>query len=137
MLFFLIIMLGRSSVSALGYATYHYYTPTTPITSLACSDGRYGLITKGYKGISTMYPYVAAFSGISWGSRKCGRCVKVTAPSGKSIRLTLIDGCGPVSGYSSRLDMSQAAFVELFGTNGINSGHGYYSKIVYSTGCFN
>jgi hypothetical protein len=71
-----------------------------------------------------MYPYVTAFSGATWNSPNCGRCVKVTnRAKGNSVFLTVIDQCGPPpGGFDAHFDIAPPAFRELFGDAGVNAG---------------
>lgn len=50
-----------------GWATYHLYTSGTPLTSVACSDGVNGIMTRmSYSNLSPMFPYVTAYSKTTW-----------------------------------------------------------------------
>ena len=112
---FLIIMISFSQSSALsGYATYHDYSASTPLTECACSDGKNGLMTRwGISDISSLYPYVTSFSMASWNSPYCGNCLKLSY-NGKSIFVTVIDACGnPPAGLDAHFDMSPEAYQEL------------------------
>jgi hypothetical protein len=67
------------------------YYQKFPLNNASCSDGANGLVTKfGYNTVEPMYPYVAAYSNISWNSPNCGQCMKVTY-KGKSVHFTAID----------------------------------------------
>jgi len=133
------------------YCTYHLYSENEPLTDVSCSDGANGLITRwGYHNLSPLFPYVAAWSQASWNSPKCGYCLNLTdVATKKHVYITSIDQCGPAftgfadddkispnSGYDSHFDISQPAFTELFGPNGINAGHGIATyQQVKSTFC--
>jgi hypothetical protein len=109
-----------------GFTTYHLYQSSTPITSVACSDGINGLMTRWkISDLSTIFPYVAAWNKISWNSPKCGTCFELTDYNTKKrIYVIGIDQCGPENKYDSHFEISQEAFVKLFGQPGIRDGHG-------------
>ncbi|KAL7275537.1 hypothetical protein RUND412_001521 [Rhizina undulata] len=53
-----------------------YDDPNLPTTSVACSDGTNGLLTKGYPNLGSVpgFPYVgAAFTVPGWNSPNCGK----------------------------------------------------------------
>ena len=108
-----------------GYVTYHLYTLNFPLTSVSCSDGQNGLMTKfGIDTISPMFPYVGAYSNSPWNSENCGKCYKLTnVIDCNSIYITAIDKCGLHKG-NPHFDLSKEAFTELFGIKGIKDGHG-------------
>lgn len=64
----LLILWALCSVAQaqVGYCTYHLYYASESINDVACSDGAHGLGTRwGYKDLSPMYPYVAAWNELS------------------------------------------------------------------------
>lgn len=105
------------------YVTYHMYSSRTPLTSVACSDGANGLMTK-YK-VSTLarwFPNVGAASFAHWNSPECGSCYKLTHSNGKTIFITVVDMCGTQRGYAAHFDISPAAFRQLGGAAGVAAG---------------
>jgi hypothetical protein len=101
--------------------TYHLYTDIFPLTSVACSDGINGIITRwGYSDLSNMFPYVTAASFATWNSVKCGECIKITNGD-KSIYVTVIDQCQVLSN-KDHFDLSKEAFAELLGKDGVFRG---------------
>ena len=76
----------------------------------------------GYKDLSEMYPYVGAFKGIEgWNSENCGNCYEVTDVVTKNKRyITAVDHAGSDFGFN----LSEQAFEEIFGKEGIHDGHG-------------
>jgi len=75
-----------------------------------------------YSNLSPMFPYVTAFSGATWNSPNCGRCVRLTS-GGRTVHLTVIDQCGPApGGYDAHFDIAPPAFRELFGDKGVTAG---------------
>ncbi|KAJ3390555.1 hypothetical protein HDU92_000394 [Lobulomyces angularis] len=125
--------------SETAYCTYHSYSPQTPISNVACSDGNNGLVAKLsldlHGDISSLYPYVTAFSGTSWNSPKCGQCMKLTSTI-NTVYLTIIDACGALSNNKNHFDIAPPAFYELFGPEGVSNGNGnvIYEEVV-STFC--
>lgn len=121
--FFALALFTLPLVSSKAYCTYHMYTSRDSLTTVACSDGANGIMTKfGYNNISPMFPYVTAFSGATWNSPRCGQCVQVSA-NGRSVFLTVIDQCGPApGGFDAHFDIAPEAFREVFGDAGVNAG---------------
>ena len=115
LLTFLSIFIALSSSK--GYITCQYFPPNLPLRSLTCSDGKYGLMTRWkYGDLSKLYPYVTAFSGAKWNSPNCGKCLQITGPQA-TVYLTVIDVCGDApAGHDAHFDVSQEAFIELFGS---------------------
>ena len=116
-----------------GYVTYHPYTSNFPLTSVACSNGANGIMTKfGYTDLSRLYPNVGAASFATWNSPECGGCHKLTnVANGKSLYITVIDQCQPIPGYAGHFDLSPVAFNQLGGAQGLHDGHFIvtYSKV--------
>lgn len=124
------------SQSGVARCTYHLYAPSTPLTSVACSDGANGIIKWGYKDLSPMFPYVTAWQEAAWNSPKCGDCIQVSY-KGQVIHVTVVDQCGKSDrAGTSHFDLAKEAFVALFGQEGIQKGtmEGNYS-IVASSKC--
>ena len=99
------------------------YTASESLTSLACSDGKNGLMTRWeYTDLSEMYPYVAAFSGVEgWNSENCGNCYQIIDVSTlNSIYVTAIDHAGK----DYEFNLAEEAFTEVFGVEGDHDGHG-------------
>jgi len=122
------------SAESAAFCTYHNYNAGDSLTTVACSDGKNGVMTKfGYNNLSPMFPYVTAFSGATWNSPNCGRCVQVTnRAKGNSVFLTVIDQCGPPpGGFDAHFDIAPPAFRELFGDAGVNAGvqHGDWAFV--------
>lgn len=108
-----------------GYVTYHPYNFDTLLTTVACSNGINGLITKfGYSDLSSLYPYVGAASFATWNSPECGGCWQLQNGA-KKISITVIDQCfstGESLNYV-HFDISLDAFTELGGQSAIHQGH--------------
>ena len=61
------------------YCTYNLYKSNTPLTNVACSDEKTGLITRiHYTDLRQMFPFVTAWDRATWNSPNCGACIKVT-----------------------------------------------------------
>jgi len=122
--FIVITLFALPLVSSKAYCTYHLYTSSDSLTTVACSDGANGIMTKmGYSNISPLFPYVTAYSGATWNSPNCGQCMEVTSNSGNTVYLTVIDQCGGApGGYDAHFDIAPPAFLALFGSAGVNAG---------------
>jgi hypothetical protein len=121
----------------LGYATYHNYYKGQSLTTVACSDGENGLMTRfGYTTIDPMSPYVAATSNVVWNSDKCGVCyaVKSDYNGGTTVYVTAIDGSGGSPDPAAlHFDLHPVAFEELLGKDGVAAGSSYvtYEEVDY------
>ncbi|KAL2204173.1 Cerato-platanin [Sarocladium strictum] len=86
-------MLALGSAVTLSYDT-GYDQSARPLTSLACSDGQNGLITKhGWhtQGQIPRFPYIGGAQAIAgWNSKECGGCWKLEY-KGKSINILAVD----------------------------------------------
>jgi hypothetical protein len=57
-----------------------YDNPNTPMTAVACSDGKNGMITKGYPTFGSLptFPFIgAAYAIAGYNSTSCGSCWKL------------------------------------------------------------
>lgn len=82
------------------------------LTTVACSDGSNGLITKGYTTLGSLpsFPRIGGASTIAgWNSANCGACYSLTF-EGKTINVLVVDVAG--EGFN----IGQTAMDEL--TNG-------------------
>ena len=72
-----------------------YDNPAVPLTYLACSDGPYGLMSKGYTNLGSLptYPYVGGvYSVTGWDSPACGSCYKIRyGPTDTTITVLAVD----------------------------------------------
>eukprot|EP01062_Namystynia_karyoxenos_P026540 TRINITY_DN20591_c0_g1_i1.p1 TRINITY_DN20591_c0_g1~~TRINITY_DN20591_c0_g1_i1.p1 ORF type:complete len:367 (+),score=80.58 TRINITY_DN20591_c0_g1_i1:96-1196(+) len=130
----------RSAVQAgaTGYCTYHMYNPGDGLTSVACSDGKNGLMTRfGYTTVQPMYPYITAFDEASWDSPKCGMCACMSdKASGNAVCLTVIDQCGPPGANGdNHFDIAPPAYGELFGATGTRDGKGFSEWVEGDSAC--
>ena len=104
---------GIASAATKGAVSYDtvYDNSKLSTNTIACSDGKYGLGTKGYKTIGALpsYPYVGGAPAIAgWNSKNCGTCWRVTY-QGRNITFTAID-------HAKTINLSKAAMNKL--TNG-------------------
>lgn len=117
--------LKKLSNSDIAYITYHPYYENQSLTSVSCSDGSNGLITKtGYISLTNeLWPYVTSWSDIVWNSPKCGTCIKLEANNDKSVNVIVIDGCSKSNNGETHFDVSELSYLKLFGNK--DSGFGY------------
>ncbi|KAG2129129.1 Cerato-platanin [Suillus clintonianus] len=99
-----------------GYVTYDpvYSNAGTSLTTVSCSDGANGLLTKGYTTFGSIpsFPNIGAIPGATWNSPLCGTCwrIKYTAPGGgtTTIFMTAVDA-------ATTYNVSPLTFYELTG----------------------
>ena len=87
------------------------------LTTVACSDGPNGLITKGYDTFGSLphFPNIGGAAAIAgWGSAQCGSCWQLTY-GGRSINVLAVDhadeGFNIAKGAMDMLTDGQAAFL--------------------------
>ena len=81
-----------AQTESLSYDT-TYDNPSLPLTSVACSDGANGLITKGYTTLGSLptFPNVGGvYTVTGWNSPACGTCYNVTY-GGKTLSVLAVD----------------------------------------------
>ncbi|KAF9453645.1 Cerato-platanin [Macrolepiota fuliginosa MF-IS2] len=135
---FVALTLAASSVVA-DSVTYSqvYDQKTGPLSSVACSNGPNGLLTRGYKTFGDLpgFPYIGGAAAVTgWNSPECGSCWELTFTnadgSTKSINITAVDFTA--SGFNVAL----TAMNDLTGGNGVEYGVvDVVSKKVDPTGC--
>ncbi|KAF9464630.1 cerato-platanin-related secreted protein [Collybia nuda] len=93
------------------------------LTTVACSDGSHGMLTRGFKTFGSLpkFPHIGAASAVTgWNSPNCGTCWQVTYKNGqgvsKSINVLAIDVAG--AGFNIAL----SAMNELTGGNAVMLG---------------
>ncbi|THU97726.1 Cerato-platanin-domain-containing protein [Dendrothele bispora CBS 962.96] len=102
-----------------------YDNRNTALTSVSCSDGANGLITRfGFQkfGDIPQFPHIGATSSVAgWNSDQCGTCWKLSYTNGsgktKSIHVLAVDHAG--SGWN----VAQAAMDELTGGQAVALGN--------------
>ncbi|KAJ9295961.1 hypothetical protein DTO271G3_5536 [Paecilomyces variotii] len=70
-----------------------YDNSNLDLSTTSCSDGQYGLVTKGYKTAGSLpsFPNIGgAFTVPGWNSPNCGKCYQLSW-EGKSIYVTAVD----------------------------------------------
>jgi hypothetical protein len=90
------------------------------LTAVACSDGKNGLITQGYKTFGGLpnFPYIgSAYVVEGYNSTSCGSCWELTYKTTKKIYVTAIDRAG--DGFI----IAETALKHLGGQQAVNAGH--------------
>ncbi|KAG6888914.1 hypothetical protein C0992_007101 [Termitomyces sp. T32_za158] len=97
-----------------------YDVASASLDTVACSDGTYGLETRGYKTLGSIptFPFIGGASTIKgWNSPKCGACYNLTYTGAnkqsKSVVMTAVDRTG--LGFN----IAQSAFEKLVGSANI------------------
>ena len=88
----LLTPMALGTATTVSYDTF-FDDPSANLTSVACSDGPFGLIPKGYSTLGSLpnFPYIGGSDAIAgWGSSKCGTCWSLTY-QGKTIKVLAID----------------------------------------------
>ncbi|KAI0786697.1 immunomodulatory protein [Abortiporus biennis] len=96
-----------------------YDKKTTSLSSVACSNGKHGLLTKGYKTLGALkaFPMLGGASAVSgWNDPDCGSCWEITYKN-KTITVLAVDHC------DDGFNLSEAALNKL--TNGKAVEKGY------------
>lgn len=125
-----------TSAVTLAYDT-AYDKSTSSLTTVACSDGVNGLLTRGFTTFGSLpkFPHIGAASAVTgWNSPNCGTCWQLTYKNGqgvsKSINVIAIDVAG--AGFNIAL----SAMNELTGGNAVQLGRvDVTSKQVASSVC--
>lgn len=121
---FLTTVLALMATSALAVPVSLSYDPTydkasTPLTSIACSDGSHGLITKyGWKTLGQIphFPNIGGSSTIpGWNADTCGQCFQVSY-RGNSIYVLAVDTA------PSGMNIAEAAMNKLTGGQAVKLG---------------
>ncbi|KAG1736917.1 Cerato-platanin [Suillus paluster] len=95
-----------------------YDNPDLALTSVACSDGTNGLITKGYTTLGQLptYPNVGGvYTVTGWNSAACGTCYEVTYGT-TTIAVLAVDTA------SEGLNLSEEAMNTLTGNQAVFLG---------------
>ncbi|KAF2751282.1 eliciting plant response-like protein [Sporormia fimetaria CBS 119925] len=96
-----------------------YDDASRSLTSVACSDGRNGLITRyrwNKQGDIPNFAYIGGYQGIAgWNSPQCGTCYALTY-QGKTINVLAIDHT--LNGFN----IAQKALDDLTGGNAVQLG---------------
>ncbi|KIK45585.1 hypothetical protein CY34DRAFT_507020 [Suillus luteus UH-Slu-Lm8-n1] len=116
----LLSALALPALAVPAYVTFDpvYNNPDGSLNSVSCSDGKNGLLAKGYTTFSSIpsFPNIGGVPGATWNSTLCGTCwsLQYTTPSGvqTTIFITAIDAA-----YT--FNISPKAF------NTLNNGTGF------------
>jgi Cerato-platanin len=99
-----------------------YDNRATSLNTVACSDGKNGMITKGYKTFGDLpsFPHIGAASAVEgYNSASCGSCWELSYTNDKtttSIFVTAIDHAG--EGFV----ITQMGLQHLGGQQAVNAG---------------
>ncbi|TRM67694.1 Cerato-platanin [Schizophyllum amplum] len=99
-----------------------YDVADNSLANVACSDGDYGLLTRGYSTYGSLpnFPHIGAMGGVYHASPQCGTCWQLSWTdefgTTRSIAVTAIDQAG--NGFN----IAQTALDEL--TNGRSAEKG-------------
>jgi len=99
-----------------------YDNPATSLNTVACSDGKNGLVTKGYKTFGSLpsFPHIGAASAVEgYNSASCGSCWELSYTNGKtttSIYVIAIDHA--TQGFV----IARTALQHLGGQQAVDSG---------------
>ncbi|KAJ3033545.1 hypothetical protein HDV00_006080 [Rhizophlyctis rosea] len=94
----------KSGKTTVAYDT-TYDSASLSTLSIACSDGKNGLYTKGYKKLGAIpgFPNIgAAFTVTGWNSPQCGKCYRLKYNDGKRVKKTI---------YLTAVDVARTGFV--------------------------
>ena len=92
------------------------------LANVACSDGDYGLLTRGYSTYGSLpnFPHIGAMAGVYHASPQCGTCWQLSWTdefgTTRSIAVTAIDQAG--DGFN----IAQSALDELTGNRATEKG---------------
>jgi len=105
-LIFTPVAFAQSSVTVAYDETYD--NSAGSLSTVSCSDGTYGLETKGYTTFGSLpdFPYIGAAEAVTgWGSDMCGTCWQL-AYDGNTINVLAVDHAG--SGFNIALEAMNA-----------------------------
>lgn len=111
-----------AALSALVQYDTVYDNPSASLNTVACSDGKNGMITKGYQTFGSLpsFPNIGAASAVEgYNSTSCGSCWELSYTNSKtttSIYLIAIDHAD--QGFV----ITQAALKHLAGQQGVDAG---------------
>ncbi|KAG1745942.1 Cerato-platanin [Suillus paluster] len=98
-----------------------YSNPNTSLSIVACSNGKNGLLAKGYTDFASLpsFPNIGGIPGANWNSTLCGSCwsLKYVTPSGNqtTVYITAVD-------LAYTYNISPEAFNDLTDGTGFESG---------------
>ncbi|TRM67687.1 Cerato-platanin [Schizophyllum amplum] len=99
-----------------------YDNASQSLTTVSCSDGEYGLITRGYSTFGSLpeFPHIGAVEGASHGTATCGTCYKVSWTdefgTTRSIHVLAVDYA------TSGFNIAETALDELTGGRAAEKG---------------
>ena len=94
-----------------------YDMPATPLTAVACSNGKNGLLTKGFTTFGSLpTTNIGGMAGIVFNSTECGSCWELSY-EGKSVNVLAIDFAG--DGFN----VAESTLNILTDGNAVDLGH--------------
>ncbi|KAF9059687.1 cerato-platanin-related secreted protein [Rhodocollybia butyracea] len=124
--FALVLSVALASLAAADTLQYDpaYDVEGASLTTVACSDGANGLITRGFSTFKSLpsFPNIGAFSAVSgWNSTNCGTCWEVTytnaAGESTSLNVLAVDHAG-----DGLINVSEEAMNTLTDNNAVAFG---------------
>ncbi|KAG5640536.1 hypothetical protein DXG03_008173, partial [Asterophora parasitica] len=114
---------AQSATASISYDRV-YDNVNRPLATVACSDGTYGLLTRGYTTFSSLprFPFIGGAEAVTgWNSPNCGTCYQltytnVTSGVNRSINVLAIDRAKP--GFNVALEALEA----LLGPRAVDIG---------------
>jgi len=96
-----------------------YDKKTESLNNVACSNGKYGLVTKGFKTLGSLkaFPYVGGAAAVAgWNSPDCGTCWALTYKN-TTINVLAVDHC------ADGFNLSEEALNKLTGGHAVEWGY--------------
>lgn len=95
-----------------------YNNPYGSLNSVSCSDGKNGLLAKGYTNFASIpsFPYIGGVPGATWNSTLCGTCwsLQYTTPTNVSTSL-----------FITAIDNADTYNISPYAFNKLNNGSGF------------
>lgn len=119
-----LVLLGPSTTYAV-QVTYDttYDNSGGSLTTVACSDGSNGLITRGFTTFGSLpsFPYIGGASVITgWNSASCGTCWALTYTNAQGVSTTI--NVAAIDVAKSGFNIALSAMNELTGGNAVQYG---------------
>ncbi|KOS23118.1 Protein SnodProt1 [Escovopsis weberi] len=112
-------LFGAAQATYVSYDT-GYDDGSRSLTSVSCSDGPNGLITKYHyqtQGQVPGFPSIGGMQGIAWNSPQCGTCWQLSY-GGYTIKVIALDAA-----YNGGFNIGLNAMNALTGGNAVQFGH--------------
>lgn len=106
------------------------------LDAVACSDGKFGLLTKGYNTLGDLpsFPHIGAASAIEgYDSASCGSCWELTYTTDKTTKTIYVTA---IDHSASGFNVAGKAMKDLGGQQAVDAGHvEVTSMLVAGTKC--